>query len=230
MIEKSVITIDSQDKEGQMLGLDQPWTTAYPHRAGKTLIGSYIVPASKTAKLKGIWVFGQYENCPQILSLSSGVIGTVYFQADGVTKAEFRIQATAVDFNVTAGWCDFDFTRRAWNLYDGVPFAPGQVIRLIATPTARAGQGTAQTLWLASFLGKDPVNGETVIIKARVITTNSTASQVIITYTVPANGFILRNICLQAFMGDYFLGHVQLRLNGLLFAEYPLYDLSLIHI
>lgn len=224
MIEKSTITIDSQDKEGQMFGLDQPWTTAYPHRIGKTFIGSYAVPTGKTAKIKGLWIFGQYDNCPQVLSLVSGVIGTVYFQIDAVTKAEYRIQATAVDFNVTAGMCDFNFTRRVWNLYNGISFASGQVIRLIVSPASIVGQGTAQTLWLASFLGKDPVSGETIIIKARTITTSSAANQVIITYTAPANGFTLRSIFLQAFMGDYFLGHVQLLLNGLLFAEYPLYD------
>lgn len=224
MIEKSTITIDSQDKEGQMLSLDQPWTTAYPHRAGKTAIGSYSVPAGKTAKLKGIWVFGQYADCPYIIGLAAGVIGTVYFQVDAVTKAEYRIQANGVDFNVMAGFCDFDFTRRAWNMHIGAAFTPGQIIRLIVSPVSIAGQGSQQVLWLASFTGKDTVTGDAVIIKARTITTTKTANQAVITYTVPVNGFTLRSIFLQAFMGDYILGHAQLRLNGLLFAEYPLYD------
>lgn len=224
MIEKSTITIDAQDKEGQMLGLDQPWTTIYPHRLGKTLIGSYTVPIGKTAKIKGIWVFGQYEDCAYKMGLATGVIGTVYFQADAVAKAEYRIQANAVDFTVSPITCDFDITRRAWNMHDGVAFMAGQIIRLIVSPVSIAGQGSQQVLWLASFIGRDSLTGGQVIIKARTITTTKAANQVIITYTVPANGFTLRSIFLQAFMGDYFLGHAQLRLNGLLFAEYPLYD------
>jgi hypothetical protein len=122
------------------------------------------------------------------------------------------------------GFCDFDLTRRGWNLYDGIPFTSGQIIRLIVSPSSIAGQGSQQVLWLASFVGKDSVTGDSIIIKARTITTTKTANQVIITYTVPSNGFTLRSIFLQVFMGDYFLGHVQLKLNGLLFAEYPLYD------
>lgn len=224
MIEKSTITIDSQDKEGLMLGLDQPWTTNYPHRAGRTVIGSYTVPVGKTAALKGIWLFGQYEDCAYKMGLAAGVIGTVYFQADGETKAEYRIQANAVDFTVSPITCDFDITRRAWNMYDGVSFTAGQIIRLIVSPASIAGQGSQQVLWLTSFTGRDTVTGDQVIIRARTITTTKTAHQVIITYTVPANGFTLRSIFLQAFMGDYFLGHAQLKLNGLLFAEYPLYD------
>lgn len=109
-------------------------------------------------------------------------------------------------------------------MHNGVPFASGQIIRLIVSPTSVAGQGTQQALWLASFIGKDTATGNPVIIKARTITTTKTADQVIITHTVSANGFTLKNIFLQVFMGDYFLGHAQLRLNGLLFAEYPLYD------
>jgi hypothetical protein len=224
MIEKSTITIDSQDKEGQMPGLDQPWTTVYPHRAGKTLIGSYTVPIGKTAKIKGIWVFGQYEDCAYKMGLASGVIGTVYFQLDAVTKAEYRIQANAADFTISPITCNFDITRRAWNMHDGIAFTSGQIIRLIVSPASIAGQGSQQVLWLASFIGRDSVTGNQIIIKARTITTTKAANQVIITYTAPANGFTLRNIFLQAFMGDYFLGHAQLRLNGLLFAEYPLYD------
>lgn len=224
MIEKSSITIDSQDKEGQMIGVDQPWTTAYPHRAGKTAIGSYTVPAGKLAKLKGIWVFGQYADCPYKMGLAAGVIGTIYFQVDAQTKAEYRIQANAVDFTTVPITCDFDITRRAWNMYNGMPFTPGQIIRLIVSPVSVAGQGAQQTLWLASFIGRDTVTGDQIIVRARTITTTKIANQVIITYTVPANGFTLKNIFLQAFMGDYFLGHAQLRLNGLLFAEYPLYD------
>ncbi len=207
-----------------MPGLDQPWTTVYPHRAGKTLIGSYTVPAGKTAKIKGIWAFGQYADCPYIMGLAAGVIGTVYFQIDGAAKAEYRVQANGVDFNVMAGFCDFDLTRRAWNMYNGVQFTAGQIIRLIVSPASIAGQGSQQVLWLAGFTGRDSTTGDQVIIKARIITTTKTANQVIITYTVPANGFTLRSILLQAFMGDYFLGHAQLRLNGLLFAEHPLYD------
>lgn len=224
MIEKSTITIDSQDKEGQMFNLDQPWTTIYPHRAGKTLIGSYTVPAGKTAKLKGIWVFGQYEDCAYKMGLASGVIGTLYFQVDGAAKAEYRIQANASDFTVSPITCDFDITRRAWNMHDGVQFTSGQIIRLIISPASIAGQGSQQVLWLASFTGRDTITGDQVIIKARTITTTKAANQVIITYTVPANGFTLRSVFLQVFMGDYFLGHAQLRLNGLLFAEYPLCD------
>lgn len=224
MIEKSSITIDSQDKEGQMISLDQPWTTVYPHRAGKTVIGSYTVPAGKLAKLKGIWVFGQYADCPYKMGLASGVIGTVYFQVDTQTKAEYRIQANAVDFTTVPITCDFDITRRTWNMHDGIAFTSGQTIRLIVSPVSIAGQGSQQVLWLVSFIGRDTVTGDQIIIKARTITTTKTVNQVIITYTVPANGFTLKNIFLQAFMGDYFLGHVQLRLNGLLFAEYPLYD------
>jgi len=224
MIEKSTITIDSQEKEGQMLGLDQPWTTSYPHRAGKTVIGSYTVPAGKLAKLKGIWVFGQYEDCAFKMGLATGIIGTVYFQVDGAAKAEFRIQANAVDFTVSPITCDFDITRRTWNMHDGVLFTAGQIIRLIVSPASIAGQGAQQVLWLASFIGRDAVTGDSVIIKVRMITTTKAANQVIITYAVPANGFTLKNIFLQAFMGDYFLGHAQLKLNGLLFAESPLYD------
>lgn len=224
MIEKSTITIDSQDKEGQMFGLDQPWTTIYPHRIGKTVIGSYTVPIGKTVKLKGIWVFGQYADCAYKIGLAAGVIGTVYFQIDGATKSEYRIQANGVDFTVSPITCDFDITRRIWNMHNGVAFTPGQIIRLIVSPVSIAGQGSQQVLWLASFTGKDTVTGDAVIIKARTITTTKTANQAIITYTVPANGFTLRSIFLQAFMGDYILGHAQLRLNGLLFAEYPLYD------
>lgn len=207
-----------------MVGLDQPWTTIYPHRVGKTTIGSYIVPAGKTAALKGIWVFGQYADCPYIMGLATGIVGTVYFQVDGVTKAEYQIQANGVDFTVSSITCDFDISRRAWNMHDGVAFTPGQTIRLIVSPASIAGQGSQQVLWLASFIGRDTFTGNQIIIKARTITTTKTANQVIITYTVPANGFTLRSIFLQAFMGDYFLGHAQLRLNGLLFAEYPLYD------
>lgn len=207
-----------------MVGLDQPWTTNYPHRMGKTVIGSYTVPVNKTAKLKGIWVFGQYADCPYIMGLATGIVGTVYFQVDGVTKAEYRIQANAVDFTASPITCDFDITRRIWNMHNGVPFASGQIIRLIVSPTSVAGQGAQQALWLASFAGKDTVTGAHVIIKARTITTTKIADQIIITYTVPANGFTLKNIFLQVFLGDYFLGHAQLRLHGLLFAEYPLYD------
>ncbi len=224
MIEKSTITVDSQDKEGQMVSLDQPWTTAYPHRAGKTVIGFYAVPAGKTAKLKGVWVFGQYADCPYKMALATGIIGTVYFQIDGAAKAEFRIQVNAVDFSASRGTCDFDITRRIWNMHNGIAFTPGQIIRLIVSPASVAGQGAQQVLWLASFVGEDTATGDHVIIKARTITTTKAANQVIITYTVLANGFTLKNILLQAFMGDYFLGHAQLRLNGLLFVEYPLYD------
>lgn len=224
MIEKNTITIDSQDKEGQMVSLDQPWTTRYPHRAGKTVIGSYTVPIDKTVKLKGIWIFGQYADCPYKMGLATGIIGTVYFQLDGLTKAEYRIQANAADFTISPITCDFDITRRTWNMHNGVAFTPGQIIRLVVSPASIAGQGAQQTLWLAGFAGKDTVTGDSVIIKARTITTTKAANQVIITYIVPANGLTLRNIFLQAFMGDYFLGHAQLRLNGLLFAEYPLYD------
>ena len=224
MIEKSSITIDSQDKEGQMIGLDQPWTTVYPHRAGKTLIGSYTVPAGKTVALKGIWVFGQYADCPYKMGLAAGIIGTIYFQVDGAAKAEYRIQANAVDFTVSPITTDFDITRRTWDMHNGVQFIAGQIIRLIVSPASVAGQGAQQVLWLASFIGRDSTTGDQVIIKARTITTTKTAAQVIITYTVPASGFTLKNIFLQVFMGDYFLGHAQLRLNGLLFAEYPLYD------
>jgi hypothetical protein len=224
MIEKSTITIDSQDKEGQMPGLDQPWTTAYPHRAGKTLIGSYIVPAGKTAKIKGIWALGQYEDCAYKMGLASGVIGTVYFQIDGAAKAEYRIQTNAADFTISPITCDFDITRRAWSMHDGIAFTAGQTIRLIVSPASIAGQGSQQVLWLAGFVGRDSVTGAQIVIKARTITTTKAANQVIITYTATANGFTLKNIFLQAFMGDYFLGHAQLRLNGLLFAEYPLYD------
>ncbi len=207
-----------------MPGLDQPWTTAYPHRAGKTLIGSYTVPAGKTAKIKGIWAFGQYADCPYIIGLAAGIIGTVYFQVDGAAKAEYRIQANAVDFTISPITRDFDMTRRTWNMHNGIAFTSGQAIRLIVSPASIAGQGSQQVLWLASFIGKDTISGAQIIIKARTITTTKTANQVIITYTAPANGFTLKNIFLQAFMGDYFLGHAQLRLNGLLFAEYPLYD------
>lgn len=207
-----------------MVNLDQPWTTSYPHRAGKTLIGSYTVPAGKTAALKGIWVFGQYEDCAYKMGLASGVIGTVYFQVDSAAKAEYRIQANAADFTVSPITCDFDITRRSWNMHDGVQFTPGQIIRLVVSPVSISGQGSQQVLWLASFTGRDAISGDQVIIKARTITTTKAANQSIITYAVPANGFTLRSIFLQAFMGDYFLGHAQLRLNGLLFAEYPLYD------
>jgi hypothetical protein len=224
MIEKSTVTIDSQEKEGQMAALDQPWATNYPHRMGKTAIGSYTVPANKTAKLKGIWVFGQYADCPYIMGLATGIVGTVYFQVDGQTKTECRIQANAIDFTAAPITCDFDITRRTWNMHNGVPFSPGQIIRLIVSPASVAGQGAQQALWLVSFAGKDTATGAHVIIKARTITITKTADQVIVTYTVPANGFTLKNIFLQVFLGDYFLGHAQLRLNGLLFAEYPLYD------
>ncbi len=224
MIEKSTITIDVQDKEGRMPALDQPWSIRYPHRAGKTLIGSYTVPSGKNAKIKGIWVFGQYADCAYKMALATGIIGTLYFQEDGITKSEYMIQANGVDFTASPITCDFDITRRAWNLYDGVSFTAGQIIRLIVSPASIAGQGSQQVLWLVSFAGRDTVTGDQIIIRARTITTAKTANQVIITYTVPANGFTLRSIFLQAFMGDYFLGHAQLRLNGLLFAEYPLYD------
>lgn len=224
MIAKSTITIDSQDKEGQMFGLDQPWTTNYPHRTGKTLIGSYTVPIGKTAKIKGVWVFGQYNDCAFKMGLATGIIGTVYFQIDAVTKVELRVQANAADFTASPITCDFDITRRAWNMFDGVAFVAGQTIRLIVSPVSISGQGSQQALWLATFIGKDSVTGDQIIIKARTITTTKAANQVIITYTVPANGFTLRSIYLQVFMGDYFLGHAQLKLNGLLFAEYPLYD------
>lgn len=207
-----------------MFGLDQPWTTIYPHRAGKTVIGSYTVPVNKTAALKGIWVFGQYADCAYKMGLASGVIGTVYFQVDAVAKAEYRIQANAADFTASPITCDFDISRRSWNMYDGATFTVGQIIRLIVSPASISGQGSQQVLWLASFIGRDPVTGESIIIKARTITTTKAVNQIIITYTVPANGFTLRSLFLQAFMGDYFLGHAQLRLNGLLFAEYPLYD------
>ena len=109
-------------------------------------------------------------------------------------------------------------------MHDGAVFTAGQIIRLIVSPVSIAGQGSQQVLWLASFIGKDSTTGAQVIVKARTITTTKAVNQVIITYTAPANGFTLKNIFLQAFMGDYFLGHAQLRLNGLLFAEYPLYD------
>lgn len=207
-----------------MPGFDQPWTVIYPHRAGKTLIGSYVVPAGKIAEVKGIWVFGQYADCAYKMGLATGIIGTVYFQEDGATKAEYRIQANAVDFTASPITCDFDISRRSWNMYDGATFTVGQIIRLIVSPASISGQGSQQVLWLASFIGRDPVTGESIIIKARTITTTKAANQIIITYTVPANGFTLRSLFLQAFMGDYFLGHAQLRLNGLLFAEYPLYD------
>ena len=207
-----------------MPGLDQPWTTSYPHRMGKTVIGSYVVPADKTAKLKGLWVFGQYADCPYIMGLATGIVGTVYFQVDDVTKAEYRIQANAVDFTTSPITCDFDITRRAWNIHGGVPFTSGQIIRLIVSPASVAGQGSQQALWLASFVGKDTTTEAHVIIKARTITTTKMADQVVVAYTVPANGFTLKNIFLQVFLGDYFLGHAQLKLNGLLFAEYPLYD------
>jgi len=210
-----------QEKEGEFFDLSGNWTNKYPATAGQVKIGSYEVPANTRSAIKLIWPFAEYENMPRAMSGVSMNIGTVKFQVNGADKAEMRLTALGQNFAGGVGPADFDVCKRDVQLFDGLIFAENDVLRLIITQEKLTTTGIPQVLYLAAFAGDDATTGGQVIQKARTIITNNTADQVIITYTVPANGFILKNIILQAFAGDYILNHIQLRINGELFAELP---------
>jgi hypothetical protein len=193
-------------------------------RDGAISIGKYTVPANNSSCVKFLWPFGQFANIPWVPALGSIPVGIVKLQVNGVDKMEFRIGGIKATFGGTLGTADFDIGRRQIELYDGVQFASGDVVRLIVTQNKLTTSGTPQACYNISFIGSNTSTGEYIIEKQRSIVTVETADQVIASYTVLSGGFTLRDITIQTQVGDFMMGHIQILVNGMVVMEYPVSD------
>lgn len=220
MIDKQTFTADSESKLGELPDYQEAWTNRFPLNKFKQGIGSYTVPASKNTALKGLLCFGEYANINDYKAGVSSNVFTVKLQVDGTDKMEFRVPAYYGDVNAAAFRGDFNFNDRYLPMFDGLQFASGVVIRLVVTQTAVAGL-IPQVHWEAVFIGKDTTTGTHSVQRAETIITVDTANQVIITYTVPANGFTLRDIQISASVSDYYMGFMGVFVNGQIALELP---------
>jgi hypothetical protein len=157
-------------------------------------------------------------------SLASIPVGIVKLQVNGVDKMEFRIGGIKATFGGSLGTSDFDITRRQLLLYDGVQFAEGDIVRLIVTHDKLTTTGTPQVCYNVSFIGVNTSTGVTIIEKQRSIITAETVGQIIASYTVLSGGFTLQDLTLQTQVGDFMLGHIQIRVNGMVVMEFPVSD------
>lgn len=222
MINNYQLTIDTLAKVGVLPAIDSNWTNATTIFPGSMSVGSYNVPTGKRFKLKAVYLSGDYANIPRMTGLSSFDLGTVLFQVDGATVMESRVQWAGGTFTANPIKSDFGASQRMIRgMLGAMDFTSGQVIRMIVNPAVVAGT-IPQILWLPTLYFKDTVTGETIIENARTITTTGTASQVIITYTVPANGVTLKGINLTATSADFIMGFGLLCVNGAPFLEIPL--------
>jgi hypothetical protein len=224
MFDKQTITIDTQEKVGTLPDLAANWSSRNPMRDGAISIGKYTVPDNNSACIKFLWPFGQFANTPWVPSLASIPVGIVKLQVNGVDKMEFRIGGIKATFGGTLGTADFDIGRRQLELYDGVQFAEGDVVRLIVTQDKLTTTGVPQVCYNVSFIGCDTLTGINIIEKQRTIVTVETAGQVIASYTVLSGGFTLQDLTLQTQVGDFMMGHIQILVNGMVVMEYPLSD------
>lgn len=220
MISYSLKVIDDPEDVGSLPQFDAAWTTRMPLYDGKVSVGSYRVPADKKFLCKSIVLSADYADIPRTNGFSTYALGTAYFQVDGVTKMEYRVQWAGGTFTSGVGGSSFDASWRSVRGMKGaMNFAAGVVLRIIVSPVA-VGGCVPQILWLPSFIMKDS-NGKAAIANARTITTNATASQVILSYTVPSGGVDMRDINLIATSADFMMGVIQLRINGAVILETP---------
>src|SRR4030042_884340 len=133
MFDKQTITIDSQEKVGNLPDLTSNWSSRNPLRDGAISIGKYTVPDNNSACIKFLWPFGQFANIPMVPSLASMPVGIVKLQVNSIDKMEFRIGGIKSTFGGSLGTADFDIGRRQLLLYDGLQFTEGDIIRLIVT-------------------------------------------------------------------------------------------------
>ena len=220
MIDKQTNTIDSESKLGERPDLTEAWTNRFPFDKYKQNIGTYTVPTSYNTALKGMLCYGEYANINDYKAAQAGSVFTVKLQVDGTDKGEFRVPAYFGDTNAFAYRGDFNFNDRIMHLFDGLQFASGVVIRLVTTQTAVAGL-IPQVHWEACFIGKNTTTGATDIQRAETIITTDTANSVILSYTVPADGFTLKDIQVSASVGNWYLGYIGVFVNGQLALELP---------
>lgn len=220
-INKYTLTADGESKLGELPDYQQAWTNKFPLNNFKQKVGTYTVPSGYNTALKGLFVFGEYANIADYKAGASSAVFTVKFQVDGVDKGELRVPAYYGDVNAAKFRSDFNFNDRLIHLFDGLQFASGAVIRLVTTQTAVAG-AIPQVHWEAVFIGKDTTTGATNIQRAETIITTNTADSVILSYTVPANGFTLRDIQLSASVNDWYMGFMGVFVNGQLALELPI--------
>lgn len=225
MFNKQTITIDSQEKVGTLPNImESNWMSRHPLRDGAISVGKYTVPDGKSTSLKFLWPFGQFANIPWVPALASIPVGIVKLQVNGVDKMEFRTGGIKATFGATVGTADFDIGRRQILLGDGLVFAQGDVVRLIATQDKLDTTGVPQACYTVSMIGQNSTTGATIIEKQRSIITVETANEVIASYTVPSGGFTLQNITFQTQVGDFMMGHLQILINGMVVMEYPVSD------
>lgn len=221
VITKNTLTADAESRLGELPDYQEAWTNRFPLNKFKQSIGAYSVQSGYNSTLKGMLVYGEYANINDYKATASSNVFTVKLQVDGTNKAEFRVPAYYGDVNAAAFRGDFNFNDRIIKLFDGLQFASGVVIRLVTTQTAVAGL-IPQVHWEAVFIGKDTTTGAHNVQRAETIITTDTADSVILTYTVPANGFTLRDIQLSASVSDWYMGFVGVFVNGQLALELPL--------
>ncbi len=188
--------------------LDSPWR-----------IATYEVPPGKTAALETVVVGLSAGSSAGLVGSAVVNLGTFFLVVDGADKAEVRLHGiprfTGAVGPVMTAWRG---RRSVHNFADGVDFTSGQVLTLQWTPQA-VGDSRLLAKAAGRLHGLDPVTGTPVLLLATLRPKETTARQVILTYTVPANGFRLFSWDLQAWNIEPVIAGLELFLNGALILE-----------
>lgn len=187
--------------------------TALPFQGEGGARTRYVVPAGVKVAVQAVQVVADRSWCAS--PGNAGRAGVALLRVNGVTRMEWAVYET--------GWWEptgalaYKLEQRrgggvhCWD----VAFSPGDVIVLRFTPTS----STGCVLAVSDISGS--ASGAAVCVSGRNVINGSPATD-LITYTVPAGGFTLKRLCLQAFIrGAPACPFISLLVKNQIVAEVP---------
>ena len=185
--------------------------TATPsHFYQSRLLGRYTVPAGQKARLKVLALAaGAPYSTIGIANGSQRNLGRGFLVINGTTVFEYRQHGTSVYIGGQAAedasafwmpWCQL------WDFHDGIVIPAGQTIQIKVTPLEQA-----PTHWSGAIVGQE--GGVLNSKKVNFTTTQTTADQVIFTYT-PTTDYTLKHWRLEGIMIGSTIGFADVQVNG----------------
>lgn len=216
LVDVGRLTFDASAPIGQHYGVGRfdAEASAVPFQGDGALRTRYTVPAGKKLSLQAVQVVTDRSWCvPPGTAVRAGI---ATLRVNGVDKMEWAVYETGW-YELPNGVLAFKAEQRRGggiNCWD-VAFAPGDVLVLRFTPSNVDGcvAVSADLSGTSAGVAVCTADRETVL---------GTAAVDLITYTVPAGGFTLQRVCLQASVrGNPACPFVSLLVRGQLVAEFP---------
>lgn len=222
MLDFGLLRVDSGSKCGDWgirlgnspLGSTWPWLPEGPR------VWSYQVPANYKFVARALNITMHNGTAVGILGGSAQhVLGEFKMQVDGVDKFEGRRYGLDYFNHFATGP-----TATPWknqrsqppDMGDGIDFTSTQVVRILFSPSNLAWtDGLANAIFRATFFGVDPVTSAPVILQGYFVSADMAADRVVLSYTVPANGFRLLSWWVDGSSGNTIIHNgMYLTLNG----------------